>query len=250
MEQIYQFRKFLKKNKNNIDKKNDDGFYYYLYFKEPKSNFEKLCNGNGLCIKGYNEFSVLISYSILKYISTRDNEILKSTIQDSKYIIKNAELIKYNVLINPDLTNVFTYKYIVSKWIKPLTYFISGPKNVNLNEFKKHYNHKIDEKIKKDKDSKFIVQDYVGCDLLAQKYLKYKNIKNVIVYHIGESPRQNPHGFQTKSNFSNCIDRDFQMTCDSDEDICWILTSDEKINKYGHNHMTNAEKNVARRNKQ
>ena len=55
---------------------------------------------------------------------------------------------------------------------------------------------------------------------MAQMYLDDKT-KDVIVYHMFESPRNNA-GYQTIGGFQSDKERDAQMTKDSDRDIAWV----------------------------
>ena len=52
-----------------------------------------------------------------------------------------------------------------------MIYFISGHRDLTIEEFKKHYIPKIDEVCAFDKNAKFVVGDYWGADTFAQDYL-------------------------------------------------------------------------------
>ncbi len=69
--------------------------------------------------------------------------------------------------------------------------------------------------------NKFVVGDCPGIDSFVIDYLKENNVKDVIVYHIGEVPMYN-QGFETLGNFGSDFYRDYTMTLNSDEDICWV----------------------------
>lgn len=97
--------------------------------------------------------------------------------------------------------------------------FISGHLDVTQEEFNNNYKSLIDKAL--DMNYYFIVGDAKGADTLAQSYLKGKTT-NVTVYHMFELPRNNIGNFKTKGDFKSDIERDSQMTIDSDFDIAWI----------------------------
>ena len=103
-------------------------------------------------------------------------------------------------------------------------YFISGHLSLTEEEFKLHYQSKID--IALDEACSFVIGDARGADALSQKYLKGKT-ENVMVYHMFESPRNNA-GFKTMGGFTSDRSRDIQMTMDSDEDIAWVRPGREE----------------------
>lgn len=72
-----------------------------------------------------------------------------------------------------------------------------------------------------DRDECFVVGDAKGTDTLAQQYL-FGRTEAVIVYHMFASPRNNNVGFPTCGGFQSDLERDTQMTLDSDRDIAWV----------------------------
>lgn len=100
------------------------------------------------------------------------------------------------------------------------TYFISGHRNITSEEWEKHYVHRI-LKALEEPDVKFVIGDYHGVDTIAQQFLFDKEVKNVIVYHMFTSPRNNV-GFPTRGGFTTDEERDASMTDNSDIDIAWV----------------------------
>lgn len=99
------------------------------------------------------------------------------------------------------------------------TYFISGHLDLTQEEFDLYYAPRINSVMQEAKW--FVVGDARGTDSMAQSYLKLNGAKNVTVFHMFESPRNNP-GFPTMGGFDGDDDRDAAMTRVSDEDIAWV----------------------------
>jgi len=106
------------------------------------------------------------------------------------------------------------------------TYFVSGHRNITEEEFVKHYEPMLWEKICEE-DACFVVGDCVGVDDMAQKYLRAMGVKEVKVYHMFEEPRHCA-GFETVGGFTSDIERDSAMTDASDKDIAWVRPGCEK----------------------
>lgn len=126
---------------------------------------------------------------------------------------------------------LFTINYIrfinLNERIKFMScFFISGHRDITDEEFEKHYIPKIDDAIK-NPNNRFVVCDYYGVDIMAQRYLKDKKAKHVIVFHMLSEPRNNI-GFPTIGNFQSDIERDSAATDVSDEDIAWVREGKEK----------------------
>ncbi|BAY29693.1 hypothetical protein NIES2107_15370 [Nostoc carneum NIES-2107] len=107
---------------------------------------------------------------------------------------------------------------------KRLVNFISGHLDLTQAEFEMYYRPLIDRAIAQNEC--FIVGDAKGADTLAQQYLVEKT-EAVIVYHMFTSPRNNA-GFPTRGGFHSDIERDTQMTLDSDQDIAWVRPGRER----------------------
>jgi len=105
------------------------------------------------------------------------------------------------------------------------TYFISGHRDITEEDFSKHYEQKIFDAI--NEGASFVVGDCKGADTMAQKYLKAMICKNVTVYHMFEEPRFNA-GFKTIGGFKDDIQRDYQMTVNSNDDIAWVQHGRER----------------------
>ena len=108
---------------------------------------------------------------------------------------------------------------------KQITYFVSGHRDVTEEEFKEHYAPAL-SRAAWNPNARFVIGDYYGVDIMAQKYLKEEGIKNVVVFHMLEKPRNNA-GFPTIGGFTSDEDRDSAMTDVSDEDILWVRPGKE-----------------------
>lgn len=105
-------------------------------------------------------------------------------------------------------------------------YFISGHRNITEEEFIQHYEPVLWDKINEPEVS-FVVGDCRGVDDRAQRYLKAMGVRDVTVYHMFEEPMHNS-GFNLKGGFNSDVERDYNMTLDSDEDICWVRKGSER----------------------
>ena len=103
-------------------------------------------------------------------------------------------------------------------------YFIGGHRNITMDEFNKYYIPQIEDAI--NNGGKFVVGDYIGVDIIAQNYLKNRNIKDVTVYHMFDKPMNNA-GYKTIGGFTTDEDRDRAMTLISDVDIAWVRNEKE-----------------------
>ncbi|MBD2336183.1 hypothetical protein H6G64_04160 [Calothrix sp. FACHB-156] len=107
---------------------------------------------------------------------------------------------------------------------KRIVNFISGHLDLTQAEFDMYYRPLIDRAIAQNEC--FIVGDAKGADTLAQQYL-FERTEAVIIYHMFTSPRNNA-GFPTCGGFHSDIERDTQMTLDSDRDIAWVRPGRER----------------------
>lgn len=105
------------------------------------------------------------------------------------------------------------------------TYFISGHRKITIDEFYEHYVPKIAAAISE--GASFVVGDCPGVDIMAQYYLKEANVTDVTVYHMLEYPRCSA-GFLLKGGFKSDVERDYNMTLASDDDIAWIRPGCER----------------------
>lgn len=105
------------------------------------------------------------------------------------------------------------------------TYFVSGHRRITENEFLEHYINPIVDAI--EEGASFVVGDCPGVDEMVQNFLKRNKVENVTVYHMLESPRCNA-GFPTKGGFKSDVERDYNMTLASDDDIAWVRPGCER----------------------
>jgi hypothetical protein len=105
------------------------------------------------------------------------------------------------------------------------TYFISGHRKITIDEFYEHYVPKIAAAIIE--GASFVVGDCPGVDIIAQQYLKEAGVTDVTVYHMLEYPRCSVE-FPLKGGFKSDVERDYNMTLASDDDIAWIRPGCER----------------------
>jgi len=98
------------------------------------------------------------------------------------------------------------------------TAFISGHRDITEAEFNRHYVPLLDEALAA--NHHFVVGDYHGADIMAQRHLKEKGA-TAVVYHMFAAPR-NHAGFPTRGAFTSDESRDAAMTLASDYDIAWL----------------------------
>jgi hypothetical protein len=130
------------------------------------------------------------------------------------------------------------------------TYFISGHCDISEDEYLKYYQASIDKALE-DPNSKFVVGDANGVDALTQKYLTGKT-KNVTVYHLKDTPKNNYGNFNTIGNFQKHSEKDEAMTLNSDVDISWIRSIEEQKILYGDRYRyrkSGTQYNLERREK-
>lgn len=103
-----------------------------------------------------------------------------------------------------------------------MKYFISGHRDLTLEEFNKYYTPVILEILEEDPTCEFVVGDYQGVDSMAQRLLE-NCVDRVTVYHMFDAPRNliNPN-FKTIGGFTSDEERDAAMTKDSDRDIAFV----------------------------
>lgn len=116
-----------------------------------------------------------------------------------------------------------------------MKYFISGHRDLTIEEFEEHYIPIIDKIITDDDSAEFLVGDWEGCDLMAVEYLSLlPSIASDITIYYVEKVKMRPFGdvvydyknihFKEKSTYDEC---DSAMTLDSDFDVAWIREGKE-----------------------
>lgn len=112
-----------------------------------------------------------------------------------------------------------------------MVYFISGHRDITEEEFKEYYVPQLEDILQFGESCiQFVVGDYCGVDIIAQKWLlEHLNDKSkVTVYHMYDKPRNYASKkFKTKGGYRNDIERDSAMTEISDIDIAWIRKGKE-----------------------
>lgn len=106
-------------------------------------------------------------------------------------------------------------------------YFISGHLDLTQEEFDTHYKPKIDQALASPFPVRFVVADARGADTMAQTYLRGRG-KDVTVFHMLATPRNNVGNYPTVGGFKTDEARDTAMTEVSDEDIAWVRPGREK----------------------
>ena len=109
-----------------------------------------------------------------------------------------------------------------------MIYFVSGHRDLTQKEFDELYKDIIETAASK-RNTKFIVADYEGADIMCQQLLKTlcdRNIidySNITIYHMGDKPmRCADNRFNLKGGFESDVERDSTMTRDSQKDIAFI----------------------------
>jgi len=103
-------------------------------------------------------------------------------------------------------------------------YFISGPGDLSEEEFEVYY---VPILLSLNKDSQFIIGDYQGADRIAKNYLSKNKYVHVTIYHMYGKPRYGSSGYPTKGGFESDEERDYALTHDSTQDICFIIPGRE-----------------------
>lgn len=115
----------------------------------------------------------------------------------------------------------------IANFKKPTAY-ISGHLDLTTKEYNEHYHSKILDAVIAGHD--FVVGDARGADWFAQCQLQIvalPGISNVVVYHMGSSPRNNC-GFTLIGGYASDSARDEAMTDASTYDIAWVRPGREK----------------------
>lgn len=128
------------------------------------------------------------------------------------------------------------------KSIKDITYFISGHRDLTNEEFEKYYVPLINQVLNGNPNSRFIVGDCEGCDIMVQNYLVdiIDDVSRITVYCVGDIPRNiNPDIIYINNGFINDREKDNAMTNDSFEDIAlvrnpeiWSGTGENILRRY------------------
>jgi hypothetical protein len=112
-----------------------------------------------------------------------------------------------------------------------MTYFISGHRDLDLEDFDHYYGHLIYKAATE--NAEFVIGDYEGVDKMAMHLLWQWRLNNVFpdvkvtVYHMFDSPRNNP-GWPTVGGFKTDEERDAAMTAASERDIAWVRPGKER----------------------
>ncbi len=130
---------------------------------------------------------------------------------------------------------------------------ISGHGDVTEDEFNAHYKSRLESAIKM--NSKFIVGDFRGCDVMSVKFLLANGVDstNITIYHMSKKPRKyfdeiikTNKNINLQGGFKSDEERDGQMTNDSEEDILWIR-KDINMPGYDSTYISGTERNYLRR---
>lgn len=111
-----------------------------------------------------------------------------------------------------------------------MIYFISGHRDLTKEEFDTYYIPLIDEIIRNDVFTEFVVGDWEGCDTMFINFLlEQVDYPPVTIYHVEEEPRTK-YGGESILNCENIYtiklhtydECDARMTSDSRFDVAWI----------------------------
>ena len=114
-----------------------------------------------------------------------------------------------------------------------MIYFISGHRDLTLDEFNKIYVPRIEEVLLKDDNAEFIVGDCEGVDKFAMDYIFTNTARGLYICHIGKKPKHVPnesvyderikdYDVYLIGGFSSHVARDTYMTKNSDFDIAFV----------------------------
>ena len=112
-----------------------------------------------------------------------------------------------------------------------MTYFISGHRDLSIEDFQLYYEPLIDRVRIEDSDARFVVGDCDGVDKFAMDYIFEYYIVPLTIYHMFDKPRNIPKGLSEnpesegvyfKGGFKSDEERDSAMTKASDFDIAFI----------------------------
>lgn len=126
--------------------------------------------------------------------------------------------------------------------------FISGHLDISPKEWEDNYKNRIDKAIKA--GCSFVVGDAKGTDSISADYLWEQGVKDVVIYHMFDKPRNNP-GYPTQGGFKTDTERDEAMTKNSKEDIAWVRSEEESKKLYGKKYrsgrISGTQQNLNRR---
>lgn len=138
------------------------------------------------------------------------------------------------------------------------TYFISGHRDITQSEFNYHYANAI-KQAASDPDSRFVVGDSIGADIMAQQMLvdllreQDPNFTRIQVFHMYNKPRNiADKKIPTHGGFLSHNQKDKAMTNSSDIDIAWVRPIEDTKLLYGDRYVqrvSGTEANIIRRKK-
>lgn len=112
-----------------------------------------------------------------------------------------------------------------------MIYFVSGHRDLSIEDFQLYYEPCIDTAIIEDPDAFFVIGDCDGTDKFAMDYI-FQNYKcALVIYHMFSTPRNVPKGLSEnpelegvyfQGGFTSDEERDSAMTKASDFDIAFI----------------------------
>lgn len=215
--------------------------------------------------------SSMILYSEMKEDENENKGDLTVTFKNgATYVYKDVSYEDYIILIgggtdasqgktlNKVIKNKYEYEKITDANIENIinelnekeelndiqnTYFISGHRDITENEFEYYYIPMINQVISENPQSKFIVGDCEGADIMSQNYLVsiLDDINRITVYCTGNTPKHiNTEIIYIKNGFETDRDKDIAMTKNSISDIAFVRNSEE---------MSGTAENILRRYK-
>lgn len=112
-----------------------------------------------------------------------------------------------------------------------MTYFISGHRDLSIEDFRLYYKPFIDKVVMEDLCPNFVVGDCDGVDKFAMDYIYKYYTCPLIIYHMFDTPRNIPEGLcehpegnevYFQGGFTSDEERDSAMTKASDFDIAFV----------------------------
>ena len=105
-----------------------------------------------------------------------------------------------------------------------MRYFVSGHRDLTMEEFDRHYVYQLDRVLADDPYAEFVVGDWKGCDTIFVKYMEeyYTDATIHIFYVLASRIKKgefNEYRFHECNSYDDC---DASMTRHSNFDIAWV----------------------------
>ena len=116
-----------------------------------------------------------------------------------------------------------------------MIYFISGHRDLSKKDFDRYYIPAINKAVTSHWNAEFVVGDCDGVDKMAMDYIANNLSNKLTIYHMFETPRNTPNGWNIgdckesdilfEGGFTSDECRDSAMTSMSDFDIAFVFNN-------------------------